>query len=279
MKPGVLCVVYVDDTIFAGADPTVLETEIAALGVNDSTPRHQFQLRNEGEVGAFLGIQIKKTGLNEFYLSQPGLIEKVLLVSGMDDCNGVDTPTSTRGGALGADLDGDPFMETWNYRTVIGMLMFISANTRPDLAFAVHQAARFSHSPRNSHAIAVKRILRYLQRTRDKGFSLRPSSSHQVDCYVDADFAGNFGTEHPSNPDSVKSRTGFSFFTEDVRSSGCLNFNLLLHSRPWKPNMLLFLSRCVILFPFENFSRNSWLWYSMSPTQSNIAHTPKRSMM
>ncbi len=209
LKRGIMCVVYVDDTIFAGADAMVLETEIAALGVSDATQRHQFQLRNEGEVGAFLGIQIEKTGSNEFYLSQPGLIAKVLTVSGMTESNGVDTPTSTRGGALGADVDGEPFFDEWNYRTVIGMLMFISANTRPDIAFAVHQAARFSHSPRASHSLAVKRILRYLQRTKDKGFCLRPNKTHRVDCYVDADFAGNFAAENPGHPDSVKSRTGY----------------------------------------------------------------------
>jgi hypothetical protein len=93
LKEGIMCVVYVDDTIFAGADPDALEHEIKTLGVNETTQRHKFQLRNEGEVGAFLGIQITKTGTNEFYLSQPGLIEKVLNVSGMADCNGVDTPT------------------------------------------------------------------------------------------------------------------------------------------------------------------------------------------
>jgi hypothetical protein len=181
IKHGIMCVVYVDDTIFAGASSDVLEAEIAALGVSEATQRHKFQLRNEGEVGAFLGIQIEKTGKNEFYLSQPGLIEKVLTVSGMLDSNSVDTPTSTRGGALGSDILGDPFVEEWSYRTVIGMLMYVSANTRPDIAFAVHQAARFSHAPKNSHAIAVKRILRYLNGTKDKGFKLSPNGTHQVD--------------------------------------------------------------------------------------------------
>jgi Reverse transcriptase (RNA-dependent DNA polymerase) len=209
LKKGIMCVVYVDDTIFAGADSSLLEAEVAALGVSDSTQRHQFHLRNEGEVGAFLGIQITKTGPGEFFLCQPGLISKALTVAGMSDSNGVDTPTSTKGGALAADLDGAPFDETWSYRTVIGMLMFLSANTRPDIAFAVHQAARFSHSPRASHSLAVKRILRYLKKTQDQGFYLRPNSSQTVDCYVDADFAGNFSAELPDNPESVKSRTGY----------------------------------------------------------------------
>ena len=58
------------------------------------------------------------------------------------------------------------------------MLMYLAANTRPDIAFAVHQAARFSHAPRQSHAIAVKRILRYLKETRDKGLIMTPTTEH-----------------------------------------------------------------------------------------------------
>jgi hypothetical protein len=58
MKEGIVCVVYVDDTIFAVADSAVLETEICNLGVSDSEQRHTFQHRDKGEVGAFLGIQI-----------------------------------------------------------------------------------------------------------------------------------------------------------------------------------------------------------------------------
>ena len=72
-------------------------------------------------------------------------------------------------------MDGAPFAETWQYRTVIGMLMYLAANARPDIAFAVHQIARFSHAPRQSHAMAVKRILRYLKETHDKGLIMSPT--------------------------------------------------------------------------------------------------------
>ena len=207
MKNGILCVVYVDDTIFAGADSDILEEEIRALGVSDTEQRHSFQLRNEGEVGAFLGIQITKTGKRTFSLSQTGLIAKVLATAGMTDCNGVSTPTGNT--PLGSDVDGAPFSEPWQYRTVIGMLMYLAANTRPDISFSVHQAARFSHSPRQSHAIAVKRILRYLKETQDKGLIMAPTEENRVDCYVDADFAGTFAVENPQDPNSVKSRTGY----------------------------------------------------------------------
>ena len=99
--------------------------------------------------------------------------------------------------------------ESWKYWTVIGMLMYLAANTRLDIAFAVHQAARFSHAPRQSHAVAVKRILRYLKETQDKGLIMTPTTEHMVDCYVDADFAGAFAVENLHDPISVKSRTGY----------------------------------------------------------------------
>ena len=40
------------------------------------------------------------------------------------------------------------------------------------------------------HADAIKRICRYLQATQDKGLDFTLSIEIELDCYVDADFAG-----------------------------------------------------------------------------------------
>ena len=53
MKSGMMCVVYVDDTIFASAKGEDLEHEITSLGISTDVQRHTFALRNEGEVSAF----------------------------------------------------------------------------------------------------------------------------------------------------------------------------------------------------------------------------------
>ena len=55
----------------------------------------------------------------------------------------------------------------------------------------------------------IKRILRYLQGAKDKGLILNPSETLQVDCYVDADFAGLWNVEQDQDPLCVKSRTGY----------------------------------------------------------------------
>ena len=105
----------------------------------------QFQLRDEGKVGDFLGIIIEKLGSRKFNLTQTGLINKILKASDMETCNLVETPAFTT--ALRSDKEG------------------------PDISFTVHQCARFTHAPQHSHAMAVKRILRYLQGTKEKGLS------------------------------------------------------------------------------------------------------------
>ncbi|KAI2511264.1 hypothetical protein MHU86_3046 [Fragilaria crotonensis] len=99
--------------------------------------------------------------------------------------------------------------EFWNYRSIVGMLLYLSTNTRPDITFAVSQVARFNHSPKKSHAIAIKRIVRYLHRTADKGTVVTPTGDLSLDCYVDADFAGLHGRDPDHSDTSAKSRTGY----------------------------------------------------------------------
>ncbi len=89
------------------------------------------------------------------------------------------------------------------------MLLYLSSNSRPDIQFAVYQCARFTHNPKHSHADAVKRICRYLQGTKDKGLEFVPTKEMELDCYVDADFAGLWNYESDQDPVCVKSRTGY----------------------------------------------------------------------
>jgi hypothetical protein len=89
------------------------------------------------------------------------------------------------------------------------MMMYLASNTRPDIDYAVHQAARYSHGTKNSHALAVKRILRFLKGAADKGIIFKTNKSNNIDCHVDSYFAGLFGVEDGLKPICAKSRTGY----------------------------------------------------------------------
>ncbi|GKB19929.1 hypothetical protein Tco_0853852 [Tanacetum coccineum] len=62
---------------------------------------------------------------------------------------------------LGPDLAGKSVNET-SYRGIIGSLMYLTA-TRIDIQFSTALCARYQSNPKESHLIAVKRILKYLK--------------------------------------------------------------------------------------------------------------------
>jgi hypothetical protein len=70
------------------------------------------------------------------------------------------------------------------------MIIYLTSLSRPELAFASHQCTIFSQNPKRVHEIAVRKIGRYLQGTRDKRYFLNLNNTHNLDCYVDVDFAG-----------------------------------------------------------------------------------------
>ncbi len=162
----------------------------------------------EGDVGAYLGIDIRGHSDGRLEMVQPGLIRKIIADCGLQDSSHThNTPSETK--ILQRDPHGAPREHTWNYRSIIGMLTYLSVTTRPDIAYSVHQCARFSTCPKRSHELAARRIVCYLKGTADKGYFLQPSSNKTLDCYVDADFAGNWTPITSADPSSAKSRTGY----------------------------------------------------------------------
>jgi hypothetical protein len=107
----------------------------------------------------------------------------------------VDTPAEPA--ALGQDIDGKEASGSINYASVVGMLLYLG-HSQPDISFAMHQCARYSHSANQSHEDALKRIGCYLKGTVKRGLILNPSSSLKIDCYPDADFSGlwKFDNKH-----------------------------------------------------------------------------------
>ena len=97
-----------------------------------------------------------------------------------------------------------------SYSSVVGMRLYLSGYTRPDITFAVNCCARYMFCPKHSHELALKRIGCYLKQTSDRGMVMDPSSDVcKIDAYPDADFAGMFGHEDHTDPACTKSRTGF----------------------------------------------------------------------
>ena len=55
----------------------------------------------------------------------------------------------------------------------------------------------------------------YFKGTQDEGLILNPTGRLDIDCYVNADFAGLWPHEDKNNPTCIKSRTGFVICISD----------------------------------------------------------------
>jgi hypothetical protein len=158
----------------------------------------------------YLGIKLAPDNSisGSIHLTQPHLISRIVDSLGLTNAKPVSTPAVT---ILHSDDDSAPH-DQWrfNYQSVIGMLNYLANNTRPDISFAVHQCARFSHAPQQVHAEAVKRIGRYLIGTSTNGLIVRPTTTTcRLDCYADADFAGLWNAKQPNVVGNLRSRTGY----------------------------------------------------------------------
>ena len=202
----VICLLYVDDQIWLSPKSEYIDEAIAKLRNLD------LELEDEDDVSGFLGVHIEHNSKDgTVTLTQKGLIERIVKLLDVGSLPSVRTPAPANTTLPSHEHDGDPCQASYSYPSAIGMLQYLACHTRPDIAFAVGQCARFTHKPRRQHEDALEYIARYLKRTMDKGLILRPDLDRpfDIDCYVDADFAGLFGSEQPHDSSSVKSRTGF----------------------------------------------------------------------
>ncbi|XP_075111689.1 secreted RxLR effector protein 161-like [Nicotiana tabacum] len=76
------------------------------------------------------------------------------------------------------------------YASVVGYLMYIQVCTRLDIAFAVNMLGRFSSNPRWAHWVTAKKVMRYLQRTKDFMLVYKKVDDLDLLVYSDSDFAG-----------------------------------------------------------------------------------------
>ncbi|KAL6322834.1 hypothetical protein AAG906_020834 [Vitis piasezkii] len=140
-------------------------------------------------------------------LSQKAYIDKVLSRFGMSNCAPRDTPVAK----------GDKFslhqcpknelekkdMERFPYASAIGSLMYAQVCTRPDIAYIVGMLGRYLSNLGMDHWKKAKRVMRYLQRTKDYMLTYRRSSHLEIVGYSDSDFTGCL--------DSRRSTSGYIF--------------------------------------------------------------------
>ena len=106
------------------------------------------------------------------------------------------------------DDESKQHMSKIPYMQAIGCLLFAAQISRPDICYAVNLLSRFGTNPGKAHWEAVKRIMRYLKGTIDKGIIYKKQKDDEIKGYCDADWAGNV--------DDRQSTTGYVFMYQDI---------------------------------------------------------------
>lgn len=169
---------YVYDILVISAaaediDATVVELN-QHIDVNDLGNLHQF-----------LGVRFVKDG-RYGWLSPGSYARNILERFGMQDCKPVNTPMS----APVATSDTSARADQTLFREMLGSLLFLSTQTRPDISTTVGLLSRHASNPRALHMVGLKRILRYLKRTIDFGLHMSVKGERMV-AFADADWGGD----------------------------------------------------------------------------------------
>ena len=145
-----------------------------------------------GELNWLVGIQITFTD-NGITLSQTTFIDKILNRFSMQDCKPVWTPIDPNHRLKAIEVD-EQSTDTTAYQQIIGSLMYLVTGTRPDLAYTITHISQFNSSPSIMHLTAAKRVLRYLQGTKDRHLFYPWNNKLKMTAYTDASYSNCLDT-------------------------------------------------------------------------------------
>ncbi len=152
-----LLTIYVDDILVTSSGGTKCsEMQLDELA-------RTYDIKKLGSATFMLGMGVHQ-GPTEIGIEQQSYVADILKETSHESAKPRSTPWDQHYPEHGEPLDE---ASAGIYRRVIGQLMYLSTMTRPDLAFAVGRLASGIQKPTRGQWERTKRVLRYLNGTRD----------------------------------------------------------------------------------------------------------------
>ena len=244
----VIICVYVDDLTIAGS-------RLSAVNKVKEILSKRFKMKDLGDIHYMLKMEIKRDRKNKLLsISQHKYIQDLLIKYDMVECNIVDTPQAVSVVLEKEDklTEDEIRAQPYDYRGIVGCLIYLVRGTRPDIANAVRELSKFLSCYNESHWRAAKRVLKYLKGTSKYGLVYNGTKSEVVyEIYTDASFAN--ATE------KRKSVTGFV----SILAGACIS---------WKSARQdctsLFTAQSELIAVSEGVKESEWLWVLLSELNS-----------
>lgn len=172
--------IYVDDLIIASKDEKSFQKIKNEL-------MKSFEMRDLGQLNHCLGINFHyKDG--KLIANQSKYIQDILNKFKMIDCKPIGTPMDPKIKLEKITTISKPV--NLPYQNLIGSLMFLAVATRPDIAYAVSYLSQFNTNFSEEHWKAAKRVLRYLQGTKEKSLVFEKTNKPLIGL-TDADWGSS----------------------------------------------------------------------------------------
>lgn len=173
--------VHVDDIIAASGDDDMLVNLEKIL-------KSKFEVNNLGDVRSYLGMEIQRNEHGWFGVNQTAYIRKVVNDTGLADAKPSNVPMDVSYRKQIAT--GDILVSNEQYRSLIGSLLYVSVNTRPDIAASVGILSQKVERPTQEDWNELKRVVKYLKGTANLSLVIGNGNQNEdLIGYADADWA------------------------------------------------------------------------------------------
>jgi hypothetical protein len=176
--------VYVDDIL------VIARTDEAAGRIKAEIMSH-FDSKDFGPVTEMLGIKIDyDRSKRSVTLSQKQYVESILSRFQIQPKEKASVPADRNKRVYAHDGVAST-EEVTLYLEMVGSLLYLAHVTRPDICYAVSYASRFCANPGPDHFSIVRKVLKYLQSTKDYALVLNGTGDLQLRAFTDADWGGD----------------------------------------------------------------------------------------
>jgi hypothetical protein len=167
---------HVDDGFAMGSSPRVLDELHNAIA-------NEMEVKWSNSVDKLVGINIKNLG-DHTRLDQSLLVNQIIADYAR--------PCYPRRSTLPEEqleINTGDTIDSTEYRSTLGSLMYLCSGTRPDLSYSVNLLARYSANPSKEHWQALDILIGYLKRTRELGLVMRKGNG-VMELWSDASWGG-----------------------------------------------------------------------------------------
>lgn len=154
----------------------------------ESIFKPHFVMQDLGQINYYLGMEVTKDAHGNFELNQSAYIMKIASDFGLTDAKATKTPMET---SYGKTDSTKPLENNKKYRSLIGRLLYLSVNTRPDISASVCILAQRVTQPTDEDWNQLKRVVKYLKTTHDMKLKVSNMQSNDLSLfgYADATWA------------------------------------------------------------------------------------------